>query len=500
MYCPVYGCTSDYKKNKENNIHYFSFPKASNKEEQRRRNIWIDFCKRKNFRPSKCTCMCSLHFATDSYVPSHSPDFLKSINFFGKRKLILKPDAVPTIRKALDSDTNKEEASAKKKRSTGILSRRKEVDELIAHAESFAGKADEGESEGTILESSVSASASETCQPEARELKKHSSVSVQTIRLEYVGKNAGTQTSRKLEGTKLTCVTKGTQTFVSNEFFTRLESLKKASTSSQTDPIECDSSNAIVSEEIRKVEDDGHSLNDKKLAVTVDLDKNNIENSDHVKDDHDENDAGDDSCDEEFLPTSGEESESDEEHIEDTKTCDSVILTSDKPIQDQLKLIICEESIATMFSVCFKCGSRCTVSVGNTIGSYCTIYISCCSSANHEITWSTGPLLNRLPAMNLLMASTILSTGMECNKTLRFMESLKILCFKRREFSNVQGAYVIPAVVSVWRTEQRKLLSEIDGKSIEIASDMRVDSPGHSGLLGAGSSLDQIEMSFSILK
>ena len=34
------------------------------------------------------------------------------------------------------------------------------------------------------------------------------------------------------------------------------------------------------------------------------------------------------------------------------------------------------------------------------------------------------------------------------------------------------------------------MLSGVQGKSIEIASDKRVDSPGHSGLFGAGSTLD----------
>ena len=98
--------------------------------------------------------------------------------------------------------------------------------------------------------------------------------------------------------------------------------------------------------------------------------------------------------------------------------------------------------------------------------------------------------MNRLPGFNLLMASIILSTGLECNKTLRLMESLNILCLKRREFSNVQSAYVIPAVINVWRAEQRKLLAGIEGKAIEVASDMRVDSSGHCGLLGAGSTYD----------
>ena len=44
-------------------------------------------------------------------------------------------------------------------------------------------------------------------------------------------------------------------------------------------------------------------------------------------------------------------------------------------------------------------------------------------ATNHNISWPTAPLLNCLPALNLLMASSILGTGMDSNKTLRFMES-----------------------------------------------------------------------------
>ena len=318
-----------------------------------------------------------------------------------------------------------------------------------------------------------------------RVVKKQSSVSVQTIPLEYVGRNRNTQTCKKLEKTA-NVASKASQTLITNDFFTRFESPKKVSTYSQMDPID-------VNSEV----DDGHScLNNEKFNVPVKLDVNNSDgNSDQADHDQEENELdlkfeGDKSCDDEFSPTCGEESESDEGHQEDNEARNLVTLSSDKPIQDQLKFMICEESMATTFRICFKCGSRCLVSVGDIIGSYCKFYISCCSSPEHNITWSTGPLLNRLPAFNLLMASTILSTGLECNKTLRLMESLNILCLKRREFSNVQSAYVIPAVINVWRAEQRKLLAGIEGKAIEVASDMRVDSPGHCGLLGAGSTLD----------
>lgn len=79
---------------------------------------------------------------------------------------------------------------------------------------------------------------------------------------------------------------------------------------------------------------------------------------------------------------------------------------------------------------------------------------------------------------------------MEYSKVIRFMESLNILCIKQREFSNLQSAYVIPAVFNVWKKEQLVLLDYIKDKSICIASDMRVDSPGHTGLFGSGSTVD----------
>ena len=37
MYCSVYGCTSDSQRNPERKIHFFGFPKATNKQEKKRR-------------------------------------------------------------------------------------------------------------------------------------------------------------------------------------------------------------------------------------------------------------------------------------------------------------------------------------------------------------------------------------------------------------------------------------------------------------------------------
>lgn len=317
--------------------------------------------------------------------------------------------------------------------------------------------------------------------------KPSNSVHVQTLPMEYFvrrPRNQGTQTINSK-----TMVTKGTQTYTTSDMLSKYFSKPKlVSTCSQTDPV-----NMAIDEDEACNSGSGNETDDvsiTKAALDVNSCASDLDLNQSVSESDDKESCDMESC-SEYSVTSGEESEVDECLDKDEEVDDEpIILTSEKSIQDQLKFIICEESIATTFSKCLKCGSPSSVSVTSRIGSYCTILISCSSSAAHNISWSTGPLINRLPAVSLLMAASILSTGMESNKTIRFMESLNILCFKRRELSNIQSAYIIPATINTWKMKQNQLLEGLKGKSVEIASDMRVDSPGHCGLLGAGSTLD----------
>ena len=97
MYCPVYGCNSDSKKNVNKELHFFSFPADKDGEKRNRRKIWIEFCKRKQFTPTANTKICSLHFTDDSYDPAHSPNFLKPIGCQDQTLVRLKNDAIPTL-------------------------------------------------------------------------------------------------------------------------------------------------------------------------------------------------------------------------------------------------------------------------------------------------------------------------------------------------------------------------------------------------------------------
>ena len=124
MYCSVYGCSSSSKNNSDGQLHFFSFPNAEKgPKEKIRAKAWTEFCKRKGFYPSKNACICSQHFDSNSYLPSHSPDFLRSINFIGKRKVQLKDDALPTLNTPLNG--TREHRHTIKIRACGALSRLK---------------------------------------------------------------------------------------------------------------------------------------------------------------------------------------------------------------------------------------------------------------------------------------------------------------------------------------------------------------------------------------
>ena len=194
----------------------------------------------------------------------------------------------------------------------------------------------------------------------------------------------------------------------------------------------------------------------------------------------------------EFVPVetlSTESEDSNDDRDPDWDPHKRTILKMGKSPESQIKFIVFEEAILDIFSKCGHCGSECIVTMENQIGSLCTI-CSRCTTGEHYFEWTTGPSLLKMPAFHLLFASSILATGMESSKVIRLFDALGIPNIKQRELSNILKSYTIPAVYKVWQEEQSAKLQEVEGEPIVIASDMRVDSPGHTGLFGSGSTLD----------
>lgn len=92
-------------------------------------DVWITFCKHKSFNPTKCTRIWSLHFSSDAYALANLPEFLKSIEFTGKRRYLLKHYAVPAENKLLPATHEGQNP----KRSAGTLSRRRVVEVIISN-------------------------------------------------------------------------------------------------------------------------------------------------------------------------------------------------------------------------------------------------------------------------------------------------------------------------------------------------------------------------------
>ena len=153
-----------------------------------------------------------------------------------------------------------------------------------------------------------------------------------------------------------------------------------------------------------------------------------------------------------------------------------------RPPKDQFKFLVFEEAVVRAFGKCRQCTSECTVSIESLIGSSCRICSFCKAESAHYFEWTTGPLVNKMPVFHLLFATGILATGMKTAKVLRLFKALKIPNVQQQEVSDILKAYVILAVYKVWHKEQSAQLEEIEGKPIVIASDMRVDSLGHSSL------------------
>lgn len=137
MYCPVYGCNSDGQKN-TSGIHFFSFPSGKSVSQQNRRKAWIQFCKRKAFKPSSCSRVCSLHFAEDAYEPGHSPQFLERIECDEPFRIRLKSDALPTLNKPLpDISTSKTRTYTERRQRKKVI--RYSVKRIFLHKETSEG-------------------------------------------------------------------------------------------------------------------------------------------------------------------------------------------------------------------------------------------------------------------------------------------------------------------------------------------------------------------------
>jgi len=90
--CSAYGCSESDESSKR--LHFYRFP--NREKSPNRHKKWIDFCKRKNFKPSKTSRLCSKHFKLEDF--NQSDVLREKLMPDTKVRINLNSGVIPTLR------------------------------------------------------------------------------------------------------------------------------------------------------------------------------------------------------------------------------------------------------------------------------------------------------------------------------------------------------------------------------------------------------------------
>ena len=101
--------------------------------------------------------------------------------------------------------------------------------------------------------------------------------------------------------------------------------------------------------------------------------------------------------------------------------------------------------------------------------------------------WDSQPFINNIPAINLLVSSSILFSGALPTQVIRLFTNMGCAFISTRTYFRHQKDYLYPAIFSVWKRNQEALLQQVrlEGRGLIIGGDGRADSPGHSAKYGS---------------
>ena len=107
----------------------------------------------------------------------------------------------------------------------------------------------------------------------------------------------------------------------------------------------------------------------------------------------------------------------------------------------------------------------------------CSIY---CTGGHLIHTWSSQPILGKMPAGNLLTIAAILFCGQTYTHISQMANFLNLKFLSHTAFHSIQRQFVMPLIMYTWSTLQDALLQNLkgSGKLLRLAGDGRCDSPG----------------------
>jgi len=128
-------------------------------------------------------------------------------------------------------------------------------------------------------------------------------------------------------------------------------------------------------------------------------------------------------------------------------------------------------------------------SISNVTGS-CISVLQVCKSCGKHFQWSSQPMVENIPAGNIILSASILFAGAIPSKVLRVMEFCGLECISLSTFYRHQKAFLLRTVSNIWQQEQSSLLEALNNKPLVLGGDGRNDSMGHCAKYGSYSLMD----------
>ena len=181
-------------------------------------------------------------------------------------------------------------------------------------------------------------------------------------------------------------------------------------------------------------------------------------------------------------------SDSDDDYI-----C-SELDTSDESDEEELKnernFIVFESMLDQLFINCNTCGSLCEIEKANT-GSMVVIKATCCN--NHTFHWRSQPEIDNKPAGNILIPAATVITGGSYESMKQFSNALNLNLVNKDQFYDVQDKIVFPVINNAYEKQRKDVIETIkkENTAVNLCSDGRSDSPGHSAKYGTYTLMDE---------
>lgn len=148
-----------------------------------------------------------------------------------------------------------------------------------------------------------------------------------------------------------------------------------------------------------------------------------------------------------------------------------------------------EQCLDKLFQRRLECGETVISTTKYQSGSCLTVTMVC--SERHVCKWNSQPMVNNIPAGNLILPAAILSSGCTFAKFSQLAAISKLQSISSTAFYRIQDMYLFPAVSNAWEQHQEAALAFVAGQPLELSGDARCDSPGHSAKYCTYSLMDQ---------